>query len=446
VETDLESAAGRYSASEDDSTGSPAEPPELLPFVAQLGRSLVATGDSIASITATLYRIARAYGIEAAELVVLPSTVVVSFPNRRPLVVDLHGSNRTLRLDQIAEVARLTAEAERATVLPAEGLRRLEAIWEEQPRFRALTAAAGHMLLAAGVGLLLQPTPTMVWGCLVLGALVGILKASARSRDTLEILLPVASSFAVSVLVLLAIRLGYPGNPLLLSIPSLVTFLGGGILTIAAAELAAGQIVAGSSRLVYGALGIVLLLFGIIAAVAMVGAPPAEAFVLPPVDPFGRWAPAVGILLIGVGHYFHLSAPRGSLLWIWLVLGVAWIGQWLGGHLTGANLGGFVGGLLVTPVAYLVQYRFRGPPALVTFLPAFWLLTPGPLGVISLSELVSPNPALGIETMLTMVFTIVSIALGILTGAALVQTILRALGRSLPNSSHVTDPEGRDRP
>src|SRR5262249_43956945 len=151
----------------------------------------------------------------------------------------------------------------------------------------------------------------------------------------------------------------YPGNPLLLVIPSLVTFLGGGILTIAAAELAEGQIVAGSSRLVYGALGIVLLLYGIIAAVALVGGPPPGSFVLPPVDPFGRWAPAAGVILIGVGHYFHLSAPRGSLPWIWLVLGVAWIGQWLGGQLTGANLSGFVGGLLVTPVAYLIQYRFR---------------------------------------------------------------------------------------
>jgi uncharacterized membrane protein YjjB (DUF3815 family) len=63
----------------------------------------------------------------------------------------------------------------------------------------------------------------------------------------------------------------------------------------------------------------------------------------------------------------------------------------------------------MTPVAYLVQIRFRGPPALVTFLPAFWPLTPGALGVISLTEMVSPNHSLGI-----------------LTGAALARPLLRA--------------------
>jgi uncharacterized membrane protein YjjP (DUF1212 family) len=206
VETELGSTAtGQRPIPGEGSTDPIVEPLELLPFVAQLGRSLVATGDSIGTITATLYRITRAYGIGAADLVVLPTVVVVSVPEQRPIVVDLHSSNRTLRLDQIAEVARLTAEAERAAVPPADGLRRLGAIWAERPRFRPLTAAAGHMVLAVGLGLLLQPTPTMVWACLVTGAIVGIMKAAVQRRETLEILLPVASAFVVAVQVMQAI-------------------------------------------------------------------------------------------------------------------------------------------------------------------------------------------------------------------------------------------------
>jgi uncharacterized membrane protein YjjP (DUF1212 family)/uncharacterized membrane protein YjjB (DUF3815 family) len=402
-----------------------AEDSDLLSFVAQLGKSLVATGDSITAVTATLYQVIRAYGVPSADVVVLPNVIVVSFPDRRPMVVDIRMANLTLRLDQIAEVTQLSIEAQDGTVPPVDGLSRLEAIWAEKSRFPFAVAVAGHMILSAGIGLLLQPTPSMLLASLVLGGLVGILKGLARRRDLLEILLPVAASYAVSIIVVSATRLGYPGNPLLLLIAPLVTFLGGGTLTIAVAELASGQIVAGSSRLVYGTLGIVLLVFGIIAAIAIVGSPPPESFVEPPVEPFGGWAQVAGVLLLGVGYYFHLSAPRGSLPWIWLVLAVASFGQWLGALIHGANFGGFAGGLLLTPVAYLIQYRFRGPPVLVTFLPAFWLLTPGALGVISLSELVSQNAALGIRSLFVLVFGIVSIALGILTGSALARPFVR---------------------
>lgn len=38
----------------------------------------------------------------------------------------------------------------------------------------------------------------------------------------------------------------------------------------------------------------------------------------------------IGVLLLGVGAYCHLSAPRGSLPWLWLVLLVVWIGHEIG--------------------------------------------------------------------------------------------------------------------
>src|SRR5262249_25758409 len=220
------------------------------------------------------------------------------FPNRPPIVVDLLGSaSRALRLDQIADLTRLTAEAERAAGPPMGGLRRLAAIWAGPSRFGGLAALAGHTVLAVGVGLLQPPTPTMVAASLVLGALVGLLRGAARNRETLEILLPVTCAFAVTVLVMLAVDLGYSGNPLLLVIAPLATFLGGGILRVAGAELAAGQVVAGAGRRVYGALVIVLPALGIVAAAAVVGALPPETFVRPPVDPFGPWATAPGCCL-----------------------------------------------------------------------------------------------------------------------------------------------------
>ena len=76
----------------------------------------------------------------------------------------------------------------------------------------------------------------------------------------------------------------------------------------------------------------------------------------------------------------------------------------------------------MTPVALWIG-RFAGaPPPQVTFLPAFWLLVPGAIGLIGVTEVVG-NPAdAAIEDLLTpiaSIASIVSIALGVLGGIAL---------------------------
>ena len=76
------------------------------------------------------------------------------------------------------------------------------------------------------------------------------------------------------------------------------------------------------------------------------------------------------------------------------------------------------GTLVATPLAYLIQLRFKGPPAAVTFLPSFWLLVPGSLGLLSVTRMLS-NRTEGVDGMITVVFVVVSIALGTLVGASL---------------------------
>ena len=61
--------------------------------------------------------------------------------------------------------------------------------------------------------------------------------------------------------------------------------------------------------------------------------------------------------------------------------------QRLGAALFGSLVSGFFGTLVAMPLAYLIQHRFKGPPATVTFLPAFWLLVPGSLGLQSVTRM-----------------------------------------------------------
>ena len=87
-----------------------------------------------------------------------------------------------------------------------------------------------------------------------------------------------------------------------------------------------------------------------------------------------------------MGLYVYLSAPPGSLPWLIAAVGVALIGQQVGGLVLPASYSGAVGAFLVVPFAMLASRIRSSPPAIVLMLAAFWALVPGALSFVSLSE------------------------------------------------------------
>jgi uncharacterized membrane protein YjjB (DUF3815 family) len=63
----------------------------------------------------------------------------------------------------------------------------------------------------------------------------------------------------------------------------------------------------------------------------------------------------------------------------------------------------------------------------VTFLPSFWLLVPGALGLLSVTRMLTDRAA-GVEGMVTVVFVITSVALGTLIGASLYKWVTETFG------------------
>lgn len=108
------------------------------------------------------------------------------------------------------------------------------------------------------------------------------------------------------------------------------------------------------------------------------------------------------------------------------MLYAAWVGQYLGDQAVGGYLSGFVGAMVMTPVAYIVERQPSGPPALVSFLPAFWLLVPGALGLIGVTEYLGQDPA-GVQDFLGAVGSMVAIGLGVLCGYPLYRSLARTL-------------------
>ena len=114
----------------------------------------------------------------------------------------------------------------------------------------------------------------------------------------------------------------------------------------------------------------------------------------------------------------NLCARPSSIGWILLVLYVAYGGQMLGGLFFGGVLSAFMGAAAMTPVADLVARQRTGPPAIVSFTPAFWLLVPGALGLVGVAALLNGDST-GTTTLITTVETMVAIALGVLVGRAI---------------------------
>lgn len=139
------------------------------------------------------------------------------------------------------------------------------------------------------------------------------------------------------------------------------------------------------------------------------------------------WAPWAGVVVFGIGAFLHFSAPQHSLWWMLLVLLLAFGAQQLTIGLFGKGGSGFFGMLVATPLGYLIQLKFKGPPAMVTFLPTFWLLVPGAMGLISLKRMLSDRVA-GMDSLVTVVFALTSIALGTLVGASLYKWLTERFG------------------
>lgn len=409
-----------------------ATPPEtsiLLEFLFRLGQLYLASGEQTAKVELSLRRAASAYGVRRSRVVAFPTAVFISLHEGDQERVTLaEGPTQQLRLDQIADVYRLGDLAQRGKVDPKDGLKELTAILRTKARFGPAGVVLGHTILTLGLAAVLMPTAPNLVAAGALGFIVGAGKVFNRNRPILSVPLPVFAAAMVAALVFLALKYGLPVDPEYALVPPLVSFLPGAMLTLAMVELAYGDMVSGSSRLTTGFVQLLLLAFGLAAGAVLVGYRPedltgvsAPTFVPP------AWAAWAGVLVFGVGVYLHFSAPAGSLPWMLAVLLAAFAAQQLAAGFFSKAVSGFFGMLVATPLGYLIQLKFRGPPAIVTFLPSFWLLVPGALGLTSVKRMLSDRAA-GIDGLITALFALTSIALGTLIGASLYKWLTERFG------------------
>jgi uncharacterized membrane protein YjjP (DUF1212 family) len=409
---------------------------DVLVLLASAGEALIDSGFDVDDVDTNLEEIARAYGMADTEIIALPTALLVSSGTGGRLRTRAVTSGRQrLRLHQIEELDDVVRVARTGRIDPRWAHDQIVAIRTRPPPFGPSMQVLGQVLATVGLAVLLGSSWLGIVVAAGLGGLTGaLLLAGSRVPPRFQVLLTVAASFSVSLVVFLLSRTGLDFDVAPSLIAPLVTLLPGALLTTSVIELATGQMISGAGRLAAGAAQLVLLGLGILAAGALVGVP---AFDLTATKPaLGVLGPWLAVGVFGVGIVMNLCARPSSLGWILLVLYVAYGGQVLGGLFFGGVLSAFVGAAVMTPVADLVARQRTGPPAIVSFTPAFWLLVPGALGLVGVAALLNGDSA-GTTTLITTVETMVAIALGVLVGRAISIIVSAREGRGGPPADNL---------
>lgn len=383
-------------------------------LLTHLGAAMIATGQPVHEIEEELAEVGVQLGYSRIQVGVAPTGLLLSLRSGDPATYESVAA--PLRLDQASEVRRIRHQLIFDELDPAKALGQLSTLRARPERYPRWVIFLGWVTVSLGIALILQPgwsNAAVATGCSAV--IYGLLTLGRRVR-VLASLLPTVTAFVATVMVFATANAGWIDGPLRTVLPPLAPLLPGALIVTGMSELAAGHMQAGASRLIYGIVQLGLFAVGLIAATAVLHVP-AELMTNVRVDEIGWWAAPVGLLFIALGICLMESVELSMAPWVLLVLLMAF-GAQLGGHALGSvALGGFVGAVAASLGATLVELMRPQSARLVVFLPAFWLLVPGSLGLISVTTLVA-DPGHSVENGLGVVAAICAIALGLLVGSS----------------------------
>ena len=390
-------------------------PAEVAAMLREIGIALVEVSEPVQVVEQRLCDIAARYTTEPVQVAVLPTMLFVQIGDTAH---EMDASARpTGHFDMAGRVDEIAQQAAAGAITPADAVAAVHAARTAPPRFGALPTTLGYGLTAVGFGMVVAPSWHTVLAHLFLGLVVGLIALAGRRLPNLAPSVPTLSAFVVTLLATWFVADVADDGLLRVISPSLIATLPGMALVVGAIELAGGRIVSGSSRTVYALAQLGLLVFGVVLGVQIAGRVPAQT----PSAPMGPWSLYVSMVVIAVGMYFYLSAPRGSLVWMLVTIAVAMGTQKLAGLVLNASHSGFIAAAVAIPFAMLVARIRTAPPAGVLTLAAFWSLVPGQLTFMAVSRRAAGDyvdvSGIGVAGA-----AIASIALGTLVGWSLMRS------------------------
>ena len=394
-------------------------------LLAYLGAAMIAGGQPVHEVEDELKSVATAMGHPLAQIGATPTGLTLGLePGAAATFESVDGP---MRLDQSAVVADVRRGLVARTLSVDEAFARLGTLRSLPHHYPQWVQDVSWPVIAVGIAMLLQPGRPNILAAAIGGVVVMLLVKLAGRVRLAATLLPTIAAFTVGTGVFAAAQAGWLDGPLRTLLAPLAVLLPGALMVTGMSELAAGAMVAGSARLTFGTVQLLMFSLGILAATTALGVGP-ELMVNERVNQLGWWGPPVGLALICVGVCLNEGASMRLFPAIGLVVAAAFGAQLAGQHVSGAVLGGFLGAIAGSLGASLVAYLRPQLPRLVVFLPAFWVLVPGSLGLLSVTS-VGIDPEQGARTVVDVAAVICALALGLLFGSALAQAMIGRVDR-----------------
>ena len=387
---------------------------ETRALLAELGTAMIAAGQPAQEIEEELAEVGVQLGFPDIQTAVSPTGLLVTLTAGGPTTY--RAAPPGLRLHQAASVRLVRHQLVHGELGSGAAREQLATVARRPVRQPSWLLALAWPVLAVGIALILQPGWANVAAAAAGAALVFGLVQLAERYEVVKALLPTLAAFAVSLAIFGAANAGLLDGPLRTVLPPLAVLLPGALVVNGMSELAAGHMQAGSARLTYGLAQLGLFALGLLMATALLRVPTSSLVNLR-VDEIGWPAAPVGLLLIGSSICLMEGVPMRMQGWVLLVLSLAFGAQVAGQQLGSIGLGGFLGAIAASLGASAVELRRPQLPRLVLFLPAFWLLVPGSLGLVGVTELAAGRES-ATDVALGLLGVAIAISLGLLVGSS----------------------------
>lgn len=394
-----------------------------------LAAAHMAGGAGAHEATEDVVRAARAIGLPGAQINATPDGVTLSLGHGASATFEsIEGS---LRLDQTARVAGIQHGLETGTLTPTAALDALKGLRAQRARFPVTGMYLGGFTVAAGIAGILQPTwPSVLFAAVASPITIALIRLTGR-RLVPSALLPLFAGFLVAAAAFAAFQAGFITSPLRTMLPPVAVLLPGALLVTGLSELVAGAMVSGASRLAYGTTQLVMFAAGVAGASILLDVPP-EAFANARVDEIGPLAGFVGLVLLTLGICFMESVPRRLAPGVLFVTASTYVTQWSVQNWVDAPAwgGALAGAFVASFSAWVIALARPTLSRMVLFLPSFWLLVPGSLGLVTVTQL-GIDPRESWPTAMNATSVVLAIALGLVFGTSAARALRFTIRRGL---------------
>lgn len=399
----------------------------------EVGAALLGGGAASSDVEDELRALSPVIGCPEITVAALPTGLFVGLEPMGSM--SFAPVDSAVRLDQTSEILLVVAALRARTLTVPAALNRLHEVRVAPPRWPRWVGDLGGIPIGAGLCLLLQPSIANLLVVAVCSLTVALLTMLTRRWRSLARLLPVASAFVTSFIVLGAFHAGWVDGPLRLVVAAIAVLLPGSAIVIGLTEIASGAAAAGTSRLVSGGVQIALFVSGLVAAAALTRTP-LSSLTNAVGSPPAWWAAVLGIAICVLGLMIHFFTPLEHALAIAVVMSAAGGTQVPLEILYNPEVGGFAGALAAVVAAIVVSWVPGAPIWRVTYVPAFLIVAPGSFGLLNASQIEVGSGTS--RSLLTAVSAFLAITVGTLIGSIIARAADHS-ARSLPSTTDAVD-------